>query len=99
MKRLDQFNEVDKREIEIRKKNLKDFKYHTRGLPDSAFTTYFGKPAFAHYGAAAKGKCISKHKSHSVMPHAGSNQPEFVQSHAGALDKANVINLESRIPK
>lgn len=33
------------------------------------------------------------------MPHAGNNHPEHVQCHAGALAKANVINLEPRIPK
>jgi hypothetical protein len=33
------------------------------------------------------------------MPHAGSNHPQSVQSHAGALNKANVINLESRVPR
>ena len=33
------------------------------------------------------------------MPHAGKNHPEGMQSHSGALDKANVINIESRIPK
>lgn len=38
-------------------------------------------------------------KSHSVMPHAGKNEPEFVQTHQGALNKANVINLESYVPR
>jgi hypothetical protein len=33
------------------------------------------------------------------MPHAGDNQPEQEQTHSGALSKANVINLESRVPK
>ena len=33
------------------------------------------------------------------MPHAGKNNPQHVQTHTGALDKANVINLETRIPK
>ena len=33
------------------------------------------------------------------MPHAGKNQPEEVQCHSGALNKANVINLEIRVPK
>lgn len=38
-------------------------------------------------------------KTHSVMPHAGKNDPQFVQSHEGALNKANVINLESHVPR
>lgn len=97
--RLNQFEEVDKREIDIRKHNINDFKYYTRDLPDSAFTTYFGKPAFANYGHSSDQKSIVKHKSHSVMPHAGKNRPETVQCHSGALNKANVINLESRIPR
>ena len=83
----------------MRKKNIEEFRLDTRELPDSAFTTYFGKPAFAHYGSGSKEQTISKHKSHSVMPHAGPNHPEFVQSHRGALTQANVINLESRVPK
>jgi hypothetical protein len=33
------------------------------------------------------------------MPHAGKNEPEFVQTHEGALNKANVINLESHVPR
>lgn len=33
------------------------------------------------------------------MPHAGKNHPEEVQSHEGALKKANVINLESHVPR
>lgn len=33
------------------------------------------------------------------MPHAGTNNPIGIQCHEGALKKANVINLESRVPK
>ena len=33
------------------------------------------------------------------MPHAGTNHPEHVQSYVGALKKANVINIEPRVPK
>ena len=96
---MDPFTEKDKNEIDNRNKKIKTFKVLTRELPDSAFTTYFGKPAFANYGAGDKAKEIARHKSHSVMPHAGTNKPDSVQSHRGALKKANVINHESRVPK
>ena len=33
------------------------------------------------------------------MPHAGKNQPDTVQSQPGALKKANVVNLESHVPR
>lgn len=65
----------------------------TRELPNSSFTTYFGKPAFEHYGYGSKEQSIAKHKSHNVMPHAGENHPEFVQSHEAALKRANIINI------
>lgn len=58
-------------------------------MPNSAFTTYFGKPAFEHYGIGA---IKSDLKTHNVMPHAGTNHPEKIQTHENALKKANVIN-------
>lgn len=82
----------------MRKHNIKDFKVWSRELPNSSFTTYYGKPAFGHYGFANKAP-ISKHKSHNVMPHAGSNHPTEAQSHEGALKKAIAINAESRVPR
>ena len=98
MKRLNPFDSDEKQEIEVRKHNIKDFKAWTRELPNSSFTTYYGKPAFEHYGFANKAP-IARHRSHNVMPHAGKNHPEYVQSHEGALKRANVINAESRVPR
>jgi len=44
----------------------------SRDLPDSAFTTYFGKPAFSNYGS---GSNSNQKKSFNIMPHAGKNHP------------------------
>jgi len=50
----------------------------SRDLPDSAFTTYFGKPAFANYGF---GSSSNQKKTFNIMPHAGKNHPEYQQSY------------------
>lgn len=57
----------------------------TRDLPDSAFTTYYGKPAFSNYGSGSKS--LQK-KTFNVMPHAGKNIPEFKQTYDTALMKS-----------
>ena len=44
----------------------------SRELPDSAFITYFGKPAFANYGCGSTSK---QKKTFNIMPHAGQNHP------------------------
>jgi hypothetical protein len=45
-KKLDPQNEDDLREILERQQRIKKFTYVTRDLSNSAFTTYFGKPAW-----------------------------------------------------
>jgi hypothetical protein len=57
----------------------------SRWLPDSALTTYFGKPAFHAYGNGntnpTNGGTIYGNylKTHNLNPHSGDNQPEFRQ--------------------
>jgi hypothetical protein len=53
----------------------------TRWLPDSAFTTYFGKPAFHAYGMANVNPVVGGNiygqymLSHNVNPESGNNMP------------------------
>ena len=60
----------------------------SRELPDSAFTTYFGKPAFANYGT---GSTSQQKRTFNIMPHAGQNHPEYQQSYDNALRKGKEI--------
>lgn len=61
---------------------LKQFKQTTRWIPNSAFTTYFGKPAFENYGRgntkpSSGGLMYGNYlKSHNVQPHRGMNSPK-----------------------
>ena len=45
-KKLDPQDENDLKQIEERQARIKKFTYVTRDLSNSAFTTYFGKPAW-----------------------------------------------------
>jgi hypothetical protein len=64
-------------------KQMKDLHSTTRWLPDSAFTTYFGKPAFHAYGKGntkptVGGTVYGQYMlSHSVNPESGNNDPKF----------------------
>lgn len=84
MTKLNPDNEKDKKIIEDRKARIKEFNLLSRNLPNSAFTTYFGKPAFEAYG---RGSSHYQKKSHNVMPHRGENHPHNAQSYDGALLK------------
>ena len=63
----------------------------SRWLPDSALTTYFGKPAFHPYGHAntnpSNGGAVYGQymKTFNVNPHSGGNKPEFSQVHGRTL--------------
>jgi hypothetical protein len=60
-----------------------NFKGPTRWLPDSAFTTYFGKPAFHSYGMANinpvnGGNIYGQYMlSHNINPESGNNLPQY----------------------
>ena len=70
------------------------FKQTTRWIPNSAFTTYFGKPPFENYGRGntkpVDGGLVygTYLYSHNVHPHRGKNQPHHTQSYPVALSKA-----------
>jgi hypothetical protein len=70
------------------------FKQTTRWIPNSAFTTYFGKPPFENYGRGNThpvdgGLLYGTYLySHNVHPHRGANQPSNLQSYPVALSKA-----------
>jgi hypothetical protein len=73
-------------------KRMKELNATTRWLPDSAFTTYFGKPAFHAYGKGnvCKGTIggnIYGHYllTHNVNPECGVNPPEYQQVYDNAL--------------
>lgn len=75
-------------------KNMEQFqeemKMKGRLLPDSAHTTYFGRPAWHAYGNAntkpAQGGLIygDYMKTHNINPHSGANKPECAQIYARA---------------
>lgn len=44
--KLDENNPQEREIIEKRKSKINNFKFFTRDLPNSAFTTYYGRPAF-----------------------------------------------------
>ena len=67
-KKLDINNEKDRKIIQERQQRINEFKYFTRDLPNSAFTTYYGKPTFENYGRCSSNILM---KTHNVMPHRG----------------------------
>lgn len=86
---------------------MKELKKCSRWLPDSALTTYFGKPAFhaygngntdPTYGGSVYGQYLL---THNINPHAGGNQPEFNQVHGRAMlgGTVQIRGPGSRSPK
>jgi hypothetical protein len=81
-------------------------KHTSRWLPDSAITTYFGKPAFHPYGnkntnPTVGGTIYGQYmKSHNINPHSGGNNPEYKQVFKTALIAASqhddVIHLDNK---
>jgi hypothetical protein len=66
-------------------KRIKDLMNTTRWLPNTAFQTYFGKPAFHNYGTANTNPAVGGSiygnylLSHNINPQTFGNQPEFRQ--------------------
>ena len=62
---------------------MKNLKLCSRWLPDSAMTTFFGKPAFHAYGNGntnpiSGGSIYGDYmKSHNINPHSGDNKPQY----------------------
>ena len=86
------------------KKRKSDFLNTTRWLPDSSFTTYFGKPAFHPYGkgnvAPTVGGVNYGHNllTHNINAECGDNPPLYQQVYNSAL-KAGVVKTKGmRVP-
>lgn len=66
------------------------FKEQTRWLPNSAFQTYYGKPAFENYGRANVtplfgGTVYGQYMaSHNINPHKQPNNPKYKQVYQSA---------------
>ena len=77
-----EYQELTKEEKRSIREKLKKLKLDGRLLPDSAMTTYFGKPAFHAYGngnvrPASGGLVYGQYlKTHNINPHSGDNKPE-----------------------
>jgi hypothetical protein len=73
---------------------LKKFYNTTRWLPNSAFTTYFGKPAFENYGYGNTNPVYgglfygNYMLSHNLNPMDGTNIPDTKQVYSSAMLKA-----------
>jgi len=87
--------EKDKDRIKRRQDRIKTFREQSRWLPNSAFQTYYGKPAFESYGMGNThptwgGLGYGQYMvSHNVNPHRQPNNPSINQvTHSAEL--ANV---------
>ncbi|CAD8105213.1 unnamed protein product [Paramecium sonneborni] len=105
-KSLDPNNPEDAEKLKRRKERIKKFQGETRWIADSAFTTYFGKPAWGPYGynnikPAVGGIIYGQHLlSHNVQPHRNKNDPYYIQTYQNALRKgAAVANVEPEPPR
>ena len=82
-RKLDPRYESDR--IKRRKDRIKFMNETTRWLPNSAFMTYFGKPAFENYGKGNTNPVVGGVlygdylKTHNVNPHRGPSVPRYKQ--------------------
>lgn len=87
------------------KKRTSDFLNTTRWLPDSAFTTYFGKPAFHAYGKGNVNPTVGgvnyghNMLTHNINAECGENPPLYQQVYDQAL-KAGIVKTKGmRVPQ
>lgn len=84
---------TDKNPTKSQVNRLKNFYYTTRWLPNSAFTTYFGKPAFENYGYGNTNPVYgglfygNYMLTHNINPIDGDNKPETKQVYSSAMLK------------
>ena len=87
------------------KKRTSDFLNTTRWLPDSSFTTYFGKPAFHAYGKGnVKPTVGGINYGHNMLTHninaeCGDNPPLYQQVYDQALKSGIVKTKGMRVPQ
>ena len=92
-----QVREMTAEEKRSIKEKMKWLKLEGRLLPDSAMTTYFGKPAFHTYGngnvrPASGGLVYGQYlKTHNINPHSGDNKPEHAQVYGRAMVNPKVV--------
>ncbi|CAD8109874.1 unnamed protein product [Paramecium sonneborni] len=105
-KTLDPNDPEDAAKLQRRKDRIKKFQGETRWIADTAFTTYFGKPAWGPYGfnninPSVGGIVYGQHMlSHNVQPHRNKNDPYYIQTYQNALRKgAAVANVEPEPPR
>jgi len=86
-------------------KRRSEFNNTTRWLPDSSFTTYFGKPAFHAYGKGNVKPVVGGVNygqnllSHNINPECGNHPPLYQQVYDGALKKGCTKTKGMRVPK
>ena len=101
---MDHLTEDQKRNVRAK---MKELKLTSRQLADSAFTTYFGIPAFHAYGngntkPSVGGINYGQYlKTHNINPHSGDNKPQYTQVYAHAMlePKLMVRATKSKSPK
>ena len=87
---------MSKEHQKILEKRVNEIKSTSRWLPDSALTTYFGRPAFHPYGngntkPTVGGTVYGEYlKTHNINPHSGDNHPEYRQVYGRAVRGATV---------
>ena len=81
--------------------NVVEINATTRWLADSAFTTYFGKPAFHAYGKGNVKPLNPAHKllTHNINAATGRQKAQFQQVYDSALAKGLSKTQGLRVPK
>ena len=99
-------SQVSASQKQRRQERVKKFREQTRWLPNSAFQTYFGKPAFENYGFRNTTPCWggpvygSYLKTHNINPQRGTNSPDFDQVYSSAQLASTQVNYRpSYIPR
>ena len=85
-------------------KRVKELNSTTRWLPDSAFTTYFGKPAFHLYGKGntepTVGGNVYGHYmlTHNINAECGDHPPQYQQVYDNAMRNGLQNTQGVRVP-
>ena len=96
--------EVNNQPTKSQINRLKNFYNTTRWLPNSAFTTYFGKPAFENYGYGNTNPVYgglfygNYMLTHNINPIDGENKPDTKQVYSSAMLKT-IKNNNLRKPE
>lgn len=97
-------SEAERKAAAAMKKRKSTFNNTTRWLPDSSFTTYFGKPAFHTYGKGNVQPTVGGINygqnllTHNINAECGDNPPLYQQVYDSALSKGLVKTKGMRVP-